>query len=348
MKWLVGYQVRENDLFVNEIIRRREHIGEVYFSWGKLPSGRHGSTIHPVLTEWEAQRRMEEDFEAMKRAGLSFNLLLNAACYGAESLSRAFLRGTCELLDEMQARYGVRSVTTTSPVIARLIKDNFPGTEVRASVNIGVGSVPALEYLSDMFDGFYLQRELNRDRAALARLRAWCVAHGKKSYLLANSGCLNDCPARPFHDNLVAHEQEIASRDNAVVFKGLCREFFERSDEPGDYLRRLNFIRPEDTALFEDLADGVKLATRVHPFPEQVLRAYDERSWTGNVLDLLEPSHSAALYPRLIENKALPPDFGGRVYDCGRQCERGGACGYCAEAARQALRTLPDVPAIEG
>ena len=342
MKWLVGYQVRENDLFVAEIIKRRKNIGEVYFSWGSLPGGRHASTVHPNLTEWEAMRRMEADLDVMRREGISFNLLLNAACYGADSLSRRFFSDTCDLIDEMQNRYGVRSVTTTSPVLARLIRDNFPDTEVRASVNIGVGTISALEYLSDMFDGFYLRRELNRDRTALAFLREWCLSHGKKSYILANSGCLSDCPVRPFHDNLVAHEREIMARDNATVFKGVCRDFFQRSKEPGDYLRRLSFIRPEDICLYEDLTDGIKLATRVHPFPEQVLRAYDQRSWSGNLLDLTEPSHSGTLYPQLIENKALPQDCGVRLSDCGRKCEQGQQCGVCDAAVRLALRTLPD------
>lgn len=344
-KWLVGYQVRENSVFLQEILKRKAHIGEVYFSWGSLPSGRHGSTVHPSLTEWEAARKMEADLTAMREAGIAFNLLLNAGCYGADSLSRHFLRSTCDLVDEMRERFSVRSVTTTSPVLANLIRDNFSGMEVRASVNMGIGTVEAMEYLADTFNGFYFQREKNRDRAALLRLRVWCQAHGKKSYLLANSGCLNDCPVRHFHDNLVAHEQEIVTRDNAVTFQPLCRDVFQKSTDPGDYLRRLSFIRPEDVHLYDGLSDGIKLATRVHPFPERVLRAYDEERWNGNLPDLTEPSHSAVLYPRIIENSALPECFGETVSSCGQKCRRGEACAFCTEAARQALRELPREPA---
>ena len=37
-----------------------------------------------------------------------------------------------------------------------------------------------------------------------------CDAEGKELYMLANSGCLNNCSAHVFHDNLVAHEAQIA------------------------------------------------------------------------------------------------------------------------------------------
>ena len=57
----------------------------------------------------------------------------------------------------------LNGITTTSPLIARFIKDNFENLDVRASVNMSVGSVEGFEYISDYFDSFYLKRELNRD-----------------------------------------------------------------------------------------------------------------------------------------------------------------------------------------
>lgn len=331
MKWLVGYQLMESDRFMQEILQQKDQIQEVYFSWGDMPNGRHTGDVHRHLTAWEARRCMEADLEVLSRAGLSFNLLLNGGCYGERSLARSFFTEVCEAVDEVSGRFGLCSVTTTSPVLAHLIKENFPRLEVRASVNMEIGTVEAMEYLGGDFDSFYIRREWNRNLPALRELSAWCREHGKKCFLLANSGCLNFCPSRQFHDNLVAHERGIMQMDNAVVFHGICRDYLRREKDRSVLLRRLSFIRPEDTGLYEEVTSAMKLATRVNPAPERILRAYAQGTYAGNLLDLLEPDYAGELYPLMIENGKLPADFGERVAGCGQVCGRA-PCTYCRDA----------------
>lgn len=349
MKWLVGYQLMESDSFMRELLRCKEQIQEVYFSWGNMPNGRHASNAHETLTESQARRCMEEDLQRLSDAGLAFNLLLNGSCYGARSLSRSLMMEVCDTVDELSDRFGLSSVTTTSPVLARVVKENFPDKEVRASVNMEIGTIAGMEYLADLFDSFYIKRELNRDLPALRELCRWCTDHGKKSYLLANSGCLNNCSARQFHDNLVAHEREIVQMNNAAAFTGVCGAYLSRAAkaDKGVYLRRLNFIRPEDTGLYEGLVPAMKLATRVNRAPARVLRAYAEGHYAGNLLELLEPDHAQTLYPQVLENQRLPIGFGGRTAGCGHVCEHGGDCHYCRDAAEQTLVSLTDVAVAE-
>lgn len=349
MKWLVGYQLMENDAFMSEILRCKDRIQEVYFSWGNMPNGRHASSAHEHLTPSQARRCMEEDLQRLSDAGLVFNLLLNGNCYGGRSLSRSLMIEVCDTVDELSDRFGLSSVTTTSPVLAKLVKENFPDKEVRASVNMEIGTIAGMEYLSDVFDSFYIKRELNRDLPALRELCHWCDNHGKKSYLLANSGCLNNCSARQFHDNLVSHESEIVQMNNASSFSGVCRPYLSRAakEDKGVYLRRLNFIRPEDTGLYEGLVTAMKLATRVNSAPARVLRAYAEGHYTGNLLELLEPDHAKTLYPQVLENQRLPVEYGRWVASCGHICEHGGDCSYCREAAERALVSLTDVAVAE-
>jgi hypothetical protein len=65
-------------------------------------------------------------------------------------------------------------------------KREYPDIEVKASVNMGIGSIQAMEYVSDYFDSFYLKRELNRYLDEIKPLRKWCN-NNNKLYMLANS-----------------------------------------------------------------------------------------------------------------------------------------------------------------
>ncbi len=303
MRFSVGWRVEEDNRFLKEIISRKSDIYEVYFSWGNFPSGRNDQTRALGLTPWEAQTCQTVALSAFAGAGIPVNILFNANCYGARSQSRAFFNEIGTALDYIAGRCRLVSVTTTSFLAAKFIKQNFPGLDVRASVNMGIGTTHAMEYAAEYFDSFYVQREKNRDFTALRTLRTWCDKNGKEMYLLANSGCLNDCSAHTFHDNLVAHEQEIAVMDNGYAFFGLCREFLNKPENHSGFLTHTNFIRPEDIHLYEDLVPAVKLATRVHKNPVQILRAYiDNGHFSGNLPTLLEPDHAGVLYPYVVEN----------------------------------------------
>ncbi len=303
MLFSVGYRAMQSPAFVQKIIQNRQHISEVYFAWGGFANGRNDQRFSNEFTPWEATSRMTEDLKQISDAGVKLNVLFNAMCYGKDSLSRDFFNRVGQTVDWLGQNYALQSVTTTSPMIAKFIKSNFPQLDVRASVNMEIGTREGMEYLAEWFDSFYAKRELNRDLAQLKELKTWCDANGKMLHGLANSGCLNHCSAHVFHDNLVAHENEIAAMDNGFAFTGVCKQFMAQSQNHIKILDRTNFIRPEDIPLYQDIFSSVKLATRVHPNPCRILQAYIEKGrFGGNVLDILEPVHSAALYPYILEN----------------------------------------------
>ena len=303
MQFFVGYGVRADDRLTQEIADLKAGISEVYFSWGKTPSGRNDQTRSEGLTPWEAQAKQIEDLKFLHKEGLQFNLLFNANCYGDRAQARSFFEEVGETVEYVGGNFSLTSVTTTSPLVAKFLKQNFPQIEVRASVNMGIGSILGMEYLAEVFDSFYIKRELNRDLTALRSLRTWCDQNGKEMYLLANSGCLNDCSAHTFHDNLVAHEEGASKMDNGYQFTGVCKQYLGKEKNRGALLTATNYIRPEDTELYEGLVPAMKLATRVHENPSRVLRAYIERKkFVGNTASLLEPNHAGTIYPYVLEN----------------------------------------------
>ena len=253
MKYIVGYPIKENKAFLSDIINSKDSISEVYFSWGDLPNGRSALSTDEAQTSFEIQQRQASDLKLLSSEGVKLNMLFNANCYGKDSQSRAFFYKIGNLIDYIQREFGLSSVTTGSPLIAKFVKENFEGIDVRASVNMEIGSIEGISYVSGFFDSFYVKRELNRNLPMLLKLRRWCDDNGKQMYLLANSGCLNNCSAHIFHDNLVAHEAEISAMDNGYQFRGVCWDFLSDKQNLEKWLQRTNFIRPEDIELYDDI-----------------------------------------------------------------------------------------------
>lgn len=297
MRFSVGLPFADNG-FTQCILQNRQSVCEVYFSWGDFPNGRSSASVQESPEVFA--HRQTEQLSALRRSGISLNLLLNATCYGADSLSKAFYCKIGDTVDELDGKFGLSSVTTTSPLIAKFVKANFPHLKTRASVNMEIGTEQGMDYLAQYFDGYYMKRELNRDFAEIKRLSAWCRNRGKQLHILANSGCLNHCSAHVFHDNLVAHEQEISQKDNAYQFGGICREYLKDPAHHRSLIEDTNFIRPEDVEKYEPYFAAMKLATRVHRCPAAVLESYVKGHFAGNLLDLLEPAHS--IYPYVLEN----------------------------------------------
>ena len=306
MKFSIGYQLTKTTDFIETILTNKEQVYEVYFAWDGFANGRNTSYIADEFSEWDAAQRKMRDLETLSENGIRLNLLFNAMCYGAESLSKPFFERIGNTVQYAQSTWGPLSVTTTSPLIGKFIKENFRDTEVRASVNLSIGTAEGMDYVAPYFDSFYLKRELNRDLSAIRKLKAWCAENGKELFALANSGCLNHCSAHVFHDNLVAHENEIRKMDNGYVFQGICKEYLSQPEKLKSLLDITSFIRPEDTGLYEGIFPALKLATRVSGNPVRIVKAYIEnKQYTGSILDLLEPNHTNALYPYLLENSRI-------------------------------------------
>lgn len=326
MNYMVGYQLLPDDRLIKAILQNHAQIYEVYFPWDDMPNGRSVFTCRTDCLPFEAQVRLINDLQILAAAGIKLNLLLNGNCYGRLSQSRFLFDKIGAAIDYIRHNPGLQSVTTTSPLIAGFIKKNFPVLEVRASINMAIGTVQGMDYVEEYFDGYYMCRELNRDLKAIISIKKWCDAKGKKLYLLANSGCLNHCSAHSFHDNLVAHESEIQEMDNAFEFRGICHDYLRHPDKQLSIVRDSSFVRPEDIYLYEPYFTATKLATRSNRDPVAVLDAYVKGCYRGNVMELLEPNHAEAFYPVILENAKFPTDFATKVMSCDKACEK---CNYC-------------------
>ena len=337
MKFSVGFQLYEGgeEPFSRLVDAYKEHISEVYFPWQDIPSGRSAVATRHGYTDWTAQSRMEEELRAIKAMGIKLDLLFNGNCYGQYAISKKLQNNVASVIEHLQdAVGGVEIITTTSLAIAHTVKQYFPEIEVRASVNMKIGTVKAMMQVADLFDSFHVQRDYNRDIPHLEELKKWADANGKKLIMLANSGCFANCAGQSFHDNLVAHESEICEVENLKDFTPyVCWRNLKSKDNWHMVLQN-TWVRPEDLHHYDGLFDTVKLATRMHAHPGMVIDAYCRRSFFGNTLDLFEPGFGQAFAPYIINNSAFPEDFWERTSQCKKNCHE---CTYCKTVLKQVL-----------
>ncbi len=349
MKYAIGYRLPSaSDESTTDIVRDyREHIAEVYFPWVGMASGRAALGTRRGAVDWTAQQTLERDLGSLRDMGVRLDLLLNANCYGGRAVSEHLQNEVGSLLDYLAARgLGPDIVTTASLAIARTVKRYFPTVEVRASVNMRIESPEAMSYVSGLFDSFYARRDSQRNLAYVRSLADWCGENDTRLYLLANSGCLYQCPGQTFHDNMVAHDAEIDETKNIAGWTPhVCWNLFRKPENRAAILRA-TWIRPEDVHHYEGLVPQMKLATRLHERPRLVVKAYAEQRYEGNLLDLFEPGHGQLFAPDIIDNTRFPGDWFETVSSCSRACH---ACAYCSsvyERVRVSTEQTP-VPACD-
>ena len=336
MKFAVGYQLPDEgeEPFVDIVRDCREHIEEVYFPWLDMPSGRSPMTSQNGLVDWEGQKRLEADLKTLRKMGINLDLLLNASCYGRLGFSRYLSNYVCSIIAHLQDLVGLDAVTTMSPMIASAVKQHFPKVDVRASVNMRLGTVKAFQYVAHLFDSFCMQREFNRDLERVAELKKWCDANGKRLHMLANSGCLNFCSVQAFHDNLVAHETEVSETINVEERSpAMCWAFYGDRANWVSFLQN-SWVRPEDVSNYAPWFSVMKLATRMHANPRRVIEAYARGRFAGNLPDLLEPGHGPVFAPYVIDNSKFPSDWFARTSRCNKKCHE---CAYCSAVLKQVL-----------
>lgn len=331
-KLSIGYQHSDEIGFSSYVTRYRDRIEEVYFAWVDQPSGRSMVGGYDGYFDYSIQSAMVEELRRIKGENVKLHLLFNGNCYGDEALSKSLAGRVYSIIDYL-SDMGIApdGITTTSPAIAFMIKERYEGIDLRASVNMRIGSIKGIKYQEHLFDSFCLAKECNRDLDRLREIKAYAEERGKRISILANSGCFRDCSGQIFHDNLVAHEAGISCRKNIDFMPYTCWSYL-RDRENHHCVLENTWIRPEDIHNYEGLCDIIKLATRMHALPGMVIDAYAREQYSGNLLDIFEPGHGPALAPVVVDNDRFPTDWFERTTACDKCCER---CGYCRSVAER-------------
>ena len=74
--------------------------------------------------------------------------------------------------------------------------------------------------------------------------------------------CLAVTYSDGFHDNLVAHEAEIAREDNGYSYRGTCWKWLSNAENRAKWMERTNWIAPEDVPRYDGLCAAFKSLVR--------------------------------------------------------------------------------------
>jgi collagenase-like PrtC family protease len=335
----------------------------VHVVFGKLRQdlvgGGRPSSILPSVT-WEDMARHISLAHAL---GFRFTYLWNATTLADAEFAPEFVSRMEDQLRRL-VDVGVDGLVVGVPWMIALAKDVAPNLEVTASSLMDVVTPREARQFEAMgADTIVLHHAANRDFPVLDEIRASVRCDLE---LIVNNSCVFQCPYNNCHHVSPSFHSREGSRPLLEYELFWCAG---RHAQDGAEIIRSRWIRPEDLHVYEARGyDRFKIAGRGRS-TEWLLRsarAYAERSYRGDLTDIISMSQHAplalaqrraaepggahgerwqeialALTPLRdlrVEGAAIPRDFLEffETHDCDTlSCRR---CGYCALVARRAVR----------
>ena len=264
--------------------------------------GGRGSFLAPKVTRDQAQ----EFIANARKQGFHFNYLLNGACQDNLEMTR---EGNRILFNHIEwvAKTGADMVTVTLPIMLVWIKKHFPDFKVVVSSWARVANVKRAKYWEDLgADEIILAEYATRDFAALRPLRR---ALRCKLEVIANPSCLYMCYLDTNHINMMSHSAQGGHISGGFVLDH-CQVYCQRMKlgRP-DGLIKARWIRPEDVGDYDEIGiDSLKLLERFRNTETmmQVVRAYEQRRFDGNLVELLTLPRRNAYHPPNLEYLIRP------------------------------------------
>jgi collagenase-like PrtC family protease len=332
--------------YADFLAARHRYLHSIYFSLFTTP----GVDARYRLDPWQG----EDLLHYLPLLGdIPQYALINSRFYHPDHyFDKTFQDGLLERLEGLTAAGLLRGVVFADFYLLKALGRRAPSTarvlEAVPSINAHIDNPRKLRICLEMIadSGFrrpqkiILDRALNRRPKALARMVAHIQARCAPMAigLLANEGCLPDCPFKPAHDAHLALGNMHLVRENTYdlnVDLGCLAALRARPER----IFQSPFIRPEDVDRVNPPVSFLKLGGRTlgAAFLQRVVDAYIQRRYHGNLLDLMDTLE--ALSPVIhVSGEALPEDFHNRMCACPDNCQ---ACGYCQDLARKVVRKLP-------
>ena len=328
MKFSLGYN---HDIRMLDLLEKySENIEALYFP---VPRKFTGSGRHVAQQE----RYIDEIPLIIGKCeflGIKTQLLLNATCVGSRGLEKELFLSVLDYLKQLQ-EIGLKCIVTANPIYIPELRKEFNDIELESSINCYVKTVEHALYLKELgIDVITIDRDINRDIPLIKEIKK---ATGLKIRILLNEGCLRNCPFRQAHFNYIAHADGPPEVDmiSDKFFEKWCVNLFKENPA---IIFRIPFIPPDALDHYTPFADYFKLATRDSTtfHIEFKLKAYIDRTYDGNLLDLLASACIHPYYKYIDYQKLKSSNYFERMLSCGDGCSE---CDYCRDLAEESVVT---------
>jgi len=269
--------------------------------FGKLPFDIVGGARPGFVLPQVDRKRINQYIQACHERGLEFSYLLNAPCLGNLQYSRKGYGQLVELLEWIDDS-GADSVTLGLPYLIDLVRKRFPRLKVKVSTTARVNTVrKALQYEDMGVEEIIIDEHINREFKTLEVIRKAVTCNLE---LIVNNICLWQCPYNYEHVNHDGHASREGEEDDYcyLQYPGyLC--LYRKLTDPVELLKS-PWIRPEDIPHYENLGyDHFKITERFKrtPLLLEHVKAYENRRYEGNLLDLFTLPRKGAFTPIHLE-----------------------------------------------
>jgi collagenase-like PrtC family protease len=240
---------------------------------------------------------VEAYIKACHDRGLEFSYLLNAPCLGNLQYSKKGYGQLIELLEWID-RAGADAVTVGIPYLIDLVRKRFTRLKIKVSTTARVNTIrKALQYEDMGVEEIIIDEHINREFKTLEAIRKTVKCNLE---LILNNICLWQCPYNYEHVNHDGHASREGEEEQYcyLQYPGyLC--LYRKLMDPVELLKS-PWIRPEDIRHYEAVGyEHFKITERFKrtPLLLENVRAYENRRYDGNLLDLFTLPRKGAFTP---------------------------------------------------
>ena len=269
--------------------------------FGKLPFDVVGGARPGFVLPQVDRNYVGRYIKACHERGLEFSYLLNAPCLGNLQYSKKGYGQLIELLEWIdQSR--ADAVTIGLPYLIDLVRKRFPRLKVKVSTTARVNTVrKALQYEDMGVEEIIIDEHINREFKTLEAIRKAVKCNLE---LIVNNICLWQCPYNYEHVNHDGHASREGEEEDYcyLQYPGyLC--LYRKLTDPVELLKS-PWIRPEDIPHYEGIGyEHFKITERFKKTSLLLehVKAYENRRYDGNLLDLFTLPRKGAFTPVHLE-----------------------------------------------
>jgi collagenase-like PrtC family protease len=269
--------------------------------FGKLPFDVVGGARPGFVLPQVNRNYVGRYIKACHERGLEFSYLLNAPCLGNLQYSKKGYGQIIELLEWID-QSEADAVTIGLPYLIDLVRKRFPRLKVKVSTTARVNTVrKALQYENMGVEEIIIDEHINREFKTLEAIRKAVKCNLE---LIVNNICLWQCPYNYEHVNHDGHASREGEEEDYcyLQYPGyLC--LYRKLTDPVELLKS-PWIRPEDIPHYEAIGyEHFKITERFKKTSLLLehVKAYENRRYDGNILDLFTLPRKGAFTPVHLE-----------------------------------------------